>query len=354
MSKHRRGRIALILLAVLLALLGVGRLYLNIWLPKYVNQVLANLNGYAGSVEDIDIALYRGAYRIHGLKVEKKVGNIPTPFIDIKTADLSIQWGALLRGRIVSDIELERPHLNFAINKSGAVRQTGEEVDWTKVIDDLMPIDINLVKFHGGKLAYRDFSTSPNVNIYIDDMRGELRNLRNVVDKSKPLPSSLVVQGRSLGEGALDIRGNLNILRAVPDMELDAKLEGVSLPALNNYTRAYAAVDVEKGSLSVYSELGVREGRVSGYVKPIARDISLIDLRKNDNPVQAAWEVLVATVVQVFTNQPRDQFATRIPLEGNVGNIKTNTWVALAGIVRNAFFAALKKGFDNEGQASSQ
>ena len=355
MRHHTRSwRFTLVIIAILLVALIGGRFYLSVWLPRYVNHMLANLNGYKGSVKDIDIALYRGAYRIHELKFVKTEGNIPTPFIDVQTVDLSIQWSALLHGRIVSDIELIKPNINFAINKSGTVRQTGEEVDWTKLANDLMPIDINVVQFHDGKLAYRDFSSSPNVNIYIHDMSGELRNLRNVVDKSQPLPSTVKVQGTSIGGGALSIAGRMNILRPVPDLDLDAKIEGVALPALNSYLKAYAAVDAEKGQISTYSEMHVKNGRVTGYIKPIARDISLIDLRKNDNPVQAVWEAAVAAVVKIFTNQPRDQFATRIPLEGRLDNIKTNSWVAVLGILRNAFFAAVKKGFDNESQASSQ
>jgi len=99
--------------AVVLALLIAARLYLNVWLLDYVNRVLSNIQGYQGSVQSLDIDLYRGAYRIHTLKVVKKTGQIPVPFIDVETVDLSIQWGALFRGRIVSDAELIRPVLNY-------------------------------------------------------------------------------------------------------------------------------------------------------------------------------------------------------------------------------------------------
>lgn len=333
------------LLLVAIALLA-GRLYLNAWLPKYVNRVLNTIEGYQGSVEDIDIALYRGAYKIHKLKIDKKTGNIPTPFIAIETVDLSIQWGALLHGRIVSDIELLKPELNFAVSRSGNARQTGAGVDWNKPIRDLMPIDINLVTFRDGKLSYQDFSTTPKVNVYINNMSGEMRNLRNVEDKGNALPSTLIVRGDSIGKGALALDGRLNILKPVPDMDLNLKLEHVHLPALSDYSNAYAAVDIEGGRLNVYSEVRVKNNRVSGYVKPIATDVSLIDLRKPTNPVKLAWEVLVAAVVEIFTNQPHDQFATKIPLEGDLDDIDTDSWSALLGIIRNAFVQAMSKGFD--------
>lgn len=334
------------ILAVLVIALIAARIYLGVWLLGYVNKTLANIDGYHGSVEDIDIALYRGAYRIHNLKITKKNGNIPAPFVDIKTIDLSLQWSALFRGRIVSDIDLDAPVLTFAKSPSGTVTQTGREVDWDKPIRDLMPIDINVVTFKNGKISYRDFSSTPKVNVYINDMNGELRNLRNVADATTHLPSKVIINGDSIGNGKLMIRGNMNVLKSIPDMDIDLKLENANLVALTDYSNAYAAIDIKKGTLSVYSELIIKNNRVSGYVKPIASNISLIDLRKTNNPLKLLWESVSAVVVTIFTNQSTDQFATQIPLEGSLDNIDTNVWSAVGGIIRNAFIDALEKGVD--------
>lgn len=334
---------ALVLLVIALI---IARLYLGVWLTHYVNRVLDNIPGYQGSVEDIGIDLYRGAYRIHGLKILKKAGNIPVPFVAVDTADLSIQWGALFHGRIVSNVDLVRPVINFAVSPSGRSEQTGGGVDWSKPIQDLMPIDINLVTFSQGKITYQDFSTEPKVNIYINNMSGEARNLRNVVDTSEALPSTIVVQGDSIGKGRLHVDGRMNILPSPPNMRLNVKLEKVNLPALSDYTDAYAGVDIEKGTLNVYSEFNTNKGQISGYIKPLATNIHIIDLNRGKNPIQVAWEVVVAAVVELFTNQRKDQFATRIPLSGNLNNIKTDTLATIVGIIRNAFIQSFKKGFD--------
>jgi hypothetical protein len=333
-------------LAFLIILLISGRLYLNIWLPDYVNNVLNNIEGYQGSVESINIDLYRGAYRINKLVLNKKNGNIPTPFIAIHTTDLSIQWSSLIHGRIVSDITLTGPVINFAVNKDS--KQTGKDVDWTKPIKDLMPIDINTVKFNEGKLTYQDFASNPKVNIYIHHMQGEVRNLRNVVNASEPLPSTLYVTGDSIGNGHLEIKGKMNILKDVPDMDLLAQLENVNLPALNNYSNAYADFDFKSGDFSLYSEFIVKNENVSGYIKPIARHIAIIDLRKTSNPIKLVWESIVATVITLFTNHTHDQFATKINLEGRLDNINTDTWSAIGGILHNAFISALKRGLDKD------
>jgi hypothetical protein len=319
---------------------------LDVWLLRYVNQSLNNIEGYKGSVECIGIDLYRGAYRINNLKITKKNGNIPVPFIDIDQADLSIQWAALIHGRIVSNADLYKPIINFAVGKSGTATQMGTAVDWTKPIKDLMPIDVNYVTFKEGTLTYRDYSTKPKVNIFIHNMSGEIKNLRNVVDASEPLPSHFTLQGNSIGGGGMKIEGKMNILKTVPDVDLNTKLENVNLHALSDFSNAYAAVDIKAGNLSVYSRLIIKDDQVSGYIKPIATHLSLIDLHKDANPIKLAWQSVVAVVVQVFTNLPKDQFATKIELKGNLDNINTDTWSAVGGIIRNAFISSLKKGLD--------
>lgn len=339
-------------LALILLLFIVIRLYMDVWLSEYVNGVLNNIEGYQGSVEAIHIDLYRSAYRIDGLKINKKNGNIPTPFIAIEEADFSLQWSALIHGRIVSDVNLTAPVLNFAFSKSA--KQTGDEVDWTKPIKDLMPIDINRVTFTHGSLSYQDFSTHPQVNIYIHNVKGNISNLRNVQDTGKTLPSNVVVSGESIGGGKLEIRGKMDILKPVPDMDLLTKLENVSLPALSNYSDAYAAFDFKSGEFSLYSELIVKDSHVSGYIKPIATHIQIVDLHKTSNPIKIAWESIVSAIITVFTNHTHDQFATKIELEGSLDNISTNTWSAIGGILDNAFVSALHKGLEHNSENELQ
>jgi hypothetical protein len=335
-------------IVVLLAICIALHMYLYTWLLEYVNDEVDSIPGYEGSVQDIGIDLYRGAYTIYGLKIDKKNGHIPTPFISIPQVDLAVQWKALFHGRIVSNIELDRPVLNFAVKND--IKQTGADVDWTTPIKNLSPVDINRVSFHDGKITYQDFSSHPQVDLYITHMDGEVSNLRNVVNASQPMPSSVFIKGDSIGAGKLEIKGRMNILKVVPDMDIDTKLENVHLPALNNYTNAYAAIDVKGGTLSVYCEFIIKNGHVSGYVKPIATHISLIDLHKDANPIKVTWEALATVVLKIFTNLHKDQFATKVELEGNIDHIGTSTWSAIEGILHNAFVSALHKGFDGSGK----
>lgn len=333
---HHARNVGMAILFSLLIIIIFARAYLPIYLRDYANNVLNNIEGYRGSVADVDLALYRGAYVIHGLKIHKIDEGIPTPFIEFTRTDLSLQWGALFRGEIVGDVTLDRPVITFAKSSNGATKQDGTDTDWTVPIKALMPLDINFVEIHNGKIAWQDFSTSPNVDLYIDDMYAKATNLRNVADDSGALPSDLIVRGTSLGDGQLHLDGKLNILKQIPDFNLDAKLESVNLTAMNNYARPFAGIDFESGRLDVYSELIVQDGAISGYVKPLATNISIVD-KQPDDPIAFIWESLVSGVVELFSNQSKDQFATQVELSGRIDDPNTNVWTTLGGIMRNAF-----------------
>jgi len=77
---YKKKRYALPIIIILLLI--VFRLFLPTIVKSYVNGVLADIPGYHGAVEDIDISLIRGAYVIHNLYLNKIDAGISakTPF----------------------------------------------------------------------------------------------------------------------------------------------------------------------------------------------------------------------------------------------------------------------------------
>ncbi|UII30280.1 DUF748 domain-containing protein [Fulvivirga ulvae] len=338
-----------IILIVLVVLIGV-RIYLPFWVTDYVNKVLDDVPGYSGSIEDVDLHLYRGAYKIHKLKMVKTGEDIPVPFLDINSIDLSVQWKALFEGRLVGEVVLHRPVVNFvlAISDTTKAEQAGGEADWTRPIKELMPLEINKFSTIDGKLTYRDYTASPQVSLSLDSLQIEAGNLKNVEDENNPLPSPITAQAVSLGGGKLNLNANANLLKQIPDFDLNMNYEGVYLPALNDFTKAYAKLDFERGTFNVYSEMAVADGFLTGYIKPVLTDIKLIDFSEDKKkPLQLVWEAISGFILEIFENQPKDQFATRVPMEGNLNQVKSGIWPTIGNIFKNAFIQAFKKKTDD-------
>ncbi|MEM6263113.1 MAG: DUF748 domain-containing protein [Bacteroidota bacterium] len=342
----RKRKKAVIIIGVLVfALVGL-RIYLPHWLTGYINTTLNEVEGYTGSISGVDISLIQGLYTIHDLRIEQETGDSPVPFIAADHLDFSIEWRALLNGRVVGEIDAYNPNLNFVLEDGAETEnaQTGTEVDWTKPIKKLMPLTINRFGINDGKVSYRDFKSNPPIDIYIHQLQAEATNLSNVTNAQNPLPSELSAQGVSVGGGALAIKGRLNVLQQIPDMDYELTFEEADLSAFNDLARAYAFVDVERGNLSIYNELAVQNGEIQGYVKPVITDLKMIKLSEDiQQPVQMLWEGVAGVLTEIFENQPQDQFATKAPLSGNLEEVETQVWPTIFGIVKNAFFKAVTR-----------
>ncbi|MCU0353956.1 MAG: DUF748 domain-containing protein [Cytophagales bacterium] len=333
----------------MLILLVVGRLLLPYFVTRYVNKVLAEIPGYWGKIDDVDISLYRGAYQIQGMKLYKVEGNDRIPFLDFPEIDLSVYWKALLKGKVAGEVAFVRPVVNFIGGGSEAGSQSGGDVDWTEPLKDLMPLQIDRLTATDGKLTFNDFSTRPRVDLAMTNVNLTATNLSNAQQRAETLPSDVRLTATSIGNGKLNVNMKANMLKPTPDFDLDLRFEDVNIPALNDFFKAYAKVDLERGNFNLYSELALREGVLKGYVKPVARDLKFIDWKDKDefkNPANLLWEGLAGLVAEIFENQPRDQLATVIPVSGTLEKTEVDVWTTLANVLRNAFVQSLKLDTD--------
>lgn len=108
----RKKKIILIVLGSLLVLLIAIRIVLPYILLKFVNRELATIKGYYGHVDDIDVALIRGAYTIKKIRLDKTGGKIPVPFFSADVIDLSVEWSAIFSGALVG----EKPRYQYLGN----------------------------------------------------------------------------------------------------------------------------------------------------------------------------------------------------------------------------------------------
>jgi hypothetical protein len=353
MSLKNRKKIWIVLGSIVV-LLVVVRLMMPYFVTRYVNKVLADIDGYEGSISDVDIHLIRGAYSIQDLKIFKINGHEKVPFIAITTTDLSVEWSALFKGSLVGEVVFEKPQLNFIggdgdeTNKPGNDTQTGENVDWTKPIKELMPLQINRLEINNGSVFFYDFTTKPKVDIHLDSVRLLATNLNNADKQVVKLPSNVIASATSVGGGHLNLNMDINVIKEIPDLDLNLKFEQVNMPALNDFFVAYSKADIERGTFNLYSELVVNDGKVTGYVKPLAQNIKVVSWEKDKkNPFNLVWQAIVGTVAEFFENQKEDQFATKVPIRGDLKNIKSGVWPTIWNVFSNAFVQAFERNTDN-------
>jgi len=340
--KKKRYLVPILILVTLLLL----RLALPTLLKNYVNKVLADIPGYYGSVEDIDLSLIRGAYVIHKLNLSKVDADSKIPFIALDKTDISVEWKSLLDGKIVSEIILTRPEIIYVFEDQQVTGTTPETEDWTKALTDLVPIAINKLEVIDGTAAFVQLQASPNIDLNLKQIQLTASNLRNVVLNERTLPSEIHADAVSIGNGAMNLNGHMNLVKEIPDMDIAVTLKNANATALNDFTKHYAGIDFNSGTFEVYGEIAIADGFLKGSIKPILKNSTL--LGKEDGFLNSIWEGFVGFFKFVLKNQKNDTLATKIPLEGDLNNVGPKIIPTVLGIFKNAWIQAFKGVVDDE------
>lgn len=338
------------ILLIILGILLIIRLILPSVVLHYANKTLANMNGYYGHIEDIDLAIIRGAYTIDSIYLNKvdTISNKQTHFFSAQEIELSVEWKALFHGSIVGELVFDRPALKFSKDKVEPKDLRNDSTDFRKLLDDFMPLQVNRFEINHGQIQYIDQFASPRVDIKMTDVNVLALNLKNSYDSTVLLPATVRADA-DIYEGTLDFNMKLNPLADQPTFDMNAELKDTNLVLLNDFFKAYANIDVNKGSFGMYTEVAAKQGAFTGYVKPIVKGLDVYGPEdKQDNVFRKIWEALAGGASEVLENQPQDQFATKIPFEGRLDDPKANIWITIANVLQNAFINALQPSIDNE------
>lgn len=338
-----RSRTTKIVLGVLLVLVGF-RAALPYIVKVYVNDTLAEMEGYRGHVEDIDIALWRGAYGIDGLVITQIDGPEEIPFVEIPHTELSVEWRALFEGAVVAEIEMEHPVLNFV---GGSATQDGSENDWRQTIDDLVPITINRLTIHEGEVHYRE-TGSPPIDVALTGLEAVAENLSTVRGEDEGLPADLHATAVAQGSGALLVDVRLDPWAERPTFDLDLSLEHLEASSLNSLMEAYVGVDAEAGEFFLYSEISSVNGSFEGYVKPMAEGLSLFRFGEDGDFFDQLGDAIVQVFEDLFENHGTDRFAVRVPVSGTMENIETDGFAAILSMLSNTIIEAISHGVEHE------
>ena len=307
------------------------------------------MHGYYGHIDDIDLSIYRGGYIINDLYLNKadSVSTVQTPFFNSRNIDLSVEWGALLRGSLVGEIIFDSPELIFTRDKTDLTDVKKDTSDFRRLLDDFMPLRLNRFEVNNGAIHYVDNGSSPKVDLVLQQAHILAFNLRSVADDKAELPSTVTAKANAY-EGVLDFNMKLNALSDPIAFDLNATIHNANLVLLNDFFRAYGSFDVQRGKFSLYTEMASEDGKFKGYVKPIIKDLDVVGLEdQHDNIFNKIWEQIVGAAGVIFRNPKEDQVATKIKMEGSFKDPKISILSAVWEVLRNAFVQALLPSIDN-------
>ncbi|MDB6020205.1 MAG: hypothetical protein JWQ04_62 [Pedosphaera sp.] len=342
--RHRWLRRLGFVLLILMVVLGIGRAIMPWTVRDYVNRTLDKNPLYAGRIGDVQIHLWRGAYSIQDISLSKTTGNIPVPLFAAKRVDFAIQWNALLHRKVVGRVVMEQPELNFVDAPAEGEAQSGAGGPWLQMIRDLFPFQINSCVMHNGSVHFRTYKAQKPVDVYLSQLEATIDNLSNIRGETKPMVATVQATALVMDQAKLELNMTLDPSSYRPTFHLALRLLGLDVTKINDLALTYGKFDFKRGWFDLVIEADSKEGQITGYVKPLFRNLKVFSLKqdiKEDNVLKFFWQALVGGATTVLKNYSRDQFGTLVPFSGDAsGATNTDILATLGNLLRNAFVRA--------------
>jgi hypothetical protein len=339
----------------LVVILGIGRLFLPRLVQDYVNRTLDRNPMYDGTVGQVGIHLWRGAYSIEDVRINKTTGSVPVPLFAAKRVDFAVEWKSILHRRLVGRVLMVEPELNFVDAPGEGNGQTGSGGPWLLLIKDLFPFKINSAIIQNGSVHFRAYQTAKPVDVYISKFDATIDNLGNIRDETNPLVSTVRATGLVMDQAKFEYNMTLDPFSYRPTFHMAVRILGLDVTKINDLALAYGKFDFKRGWFDLVVETDSKEGQLTGYAKPLFRNIQVFSLSedlKEDGVLRFFWQALVGATTAIFKNHQRDQFGTLIPFSGEVG-VETNTEIltTIGNVLRNAFVRAYLPRLEDGGES---
>ncbi|MDD2735905.1 MAG: DUF748 domain-containing protein [Desulfuromonadaceae bacterium] len=175
----------------------------------------------------------------------------------------------------------------------------------------------------------------------------QLSNFSNQFEQG---PAHVSLKAKFMGSGITTASATFRPENRGPDLDLSVNIGETQLTSMNNLLRSYGDFDVSAGVFSFVTELHVKNGAISGYIKPFFKGMDVYDRRTDSkNGVgHQMYEMMIGGVAKILENRPRQQVATRADISGPVGNPEASGWQIALELIKNAFFKAILPGFEKE------
>lgn len=205
---------------------------------------------------------------------------------------------------------------------------------------------IDQLKILNSEFGYVDKAANPPYRLFLTHAGAEIKNLSNHVTEGV---AEWKMSGKFMGSGDTLIRGAFRPAQKSSDFDLWVSIDETEVRSLNNLLRAKANFDVAKGTFSFYSEVATRNGMITGYVKPLFKDLDVYDRNQDRNKpiLRQAYEGIVGSLGWVLENHKRGAVATRISVRGKVSSPQTSTFEMVINLLQNAFIKGILPGFEN-------
>lgn len=141
-------------------------------------------------------------------------------------------------------------------------------------------------------------------------MEASIFNLTNVVDTQGKRDARFEGKALLLGHAPLETQATFDPLSNFEDFEFRLRARDIELKRMNDFAAAYGKFDFNAGHGDVVIEAKADKGRLTGYIKPLLRDVDVFnwqqDVENKDKGLfRSIWEALVGGTETVLKTRAK-------------------------------------------------
>lgn len=232
----------------LVALLIIGRIVATPIVRSVVRDSLVYMkDGYTGEVRDVELSILTGEVALLDMRIFKKNGLVPVPFMDIERFVLAMVWeGYAPRLELVAT----RAKIALVDAKAKAAQQWGPTFD----LEDLrrqLPLELSAVRFVDGEFHFYKFEAKPRVDLVVRDLDVQWEQLSGCLPPGwAACDSKLSGEGKVMRGGRLALRGRFDRHKG-PNFFAHANVNNLKPVQFNAMLTEYAKIDAQGGTIDV-------------------------------------------------------------------------------------------------------
>jgi len=256
----------------------------------------------------------------------------------------------------VRELVLSRLNLDYLHTLQTAGNEQAKKAAVKKAAGDVTNkqgtlLRVGKLRIVDGEIGLVNKAHNPPYRAFLSHANIEVTNLSNHFSQG---PAHATMTAKFMGSGASHATAAFRPEKGGPDFDLDAAIQHTDMTTMNDMLRAYGKFDVAEGDFSFFSELHVRNGELTGYMKPLFADmkVGMPDEKKSFG--KKVYEKIVAGIATVLKSHKEKAVATRVDLSGRLDNPKESVWQVIGKAIENAFIKAILPGFDREVAALSK
>ena len=296
----------------------------------------------SASLEGVELDYFEPVVRRYNLTVRQGVldasGQIEYA-TTVNNVDLDL---ITLRDASIDFLYSAAPNERVEVAKQRISETARDVMNDTQSLFRIRKLDVE-----NGTIGFVNRDASPRYRVFVT---GADFHLQNLSSRAEDGVAEATLTGSFMGTG--EVQGSASFFPEGKEANFSAalKIADTQLRPMNDMLKAHGNFDVAGGVFSLYTKVRVKDGYISGYVKPLFRDMDVYDPRqdKDKNVFRKVYEKVVGGVAKFLENRNRDEVATVVSLSGPVSEPDMNALQIIGRLIQNAFIKSILPGFEGE------